>query len=51
MDEYPDWMDYPSDNEETIVLDPAKLISHDMKAEAVISISQKLHERAKKRKN
>lgn len=34
MDEYPDWMDYPSDNEEAIVLDPEKLISHDMEAEA-----------------
>ena len=34
MDEYPDWMDYPSDNEEAIVLDPEKLISHDVEAEA-----------------
>ena len=34
VDEYPDWMDYPSDNEEAIVLDPEKLISHDVEAEA-----------------
>ena len=33
-DEFPDSMDYPSDNEESIVLDPEKLISHDIEAEA-----------------
>lgn len=47
-DEFPDWMDYPSDNEETIVLDPEKLNSHDMKAEAVL-LNKYMKEQRKER--
>ena len=42
-DEYPDWMDFPSDNEEAIVLDPEKLISHDMEAEAELQDFKRPH--------
>jgi hypothetical protein len=35
-DDFPYWMDYPSDKEEANVVDPEKLISHDMKAEAAL---------------
>jgi hypothetical protein len=35
-DDFPYWMDYPSDNEELTVVDPEKLIPHDMKAEAAL---------------
>ena len=33
-DEFPEWMDYPSDKENEIVLDHEKLTSHNMQAEA-----------------
>ena len=43
-DEYPDWMD----NKEAIVLDPEKLISHDMETEAEL-LNKYMKEQRKER--